>query len=85
MQLSKDNTEMQDYISALINQIPTSTERFCENNFVNAIISHYASLCNINNIEFTHNIIVPEIIDQSKNIRISMRLERLGRTSFLMN
>ena len=66
MQLSKDNEEMQDYISSLINKIPTSSERFCENDFVNAIISHYASLCNVKNIEFNHNIIVPEINDQSK-------------------
>ena len=58
--LSGDNIALQEYIATLIKRIPMSKERFCENNIVNSIISHYASLCDKNNIAFTANLVVPE-------------------------
>ena len=63
--LSNDNKALQEYIATLINNIPSGKERFCENNIVNSIISHYASLCDKNEIDFTAQLVVPETNSQS--------------------
>ena len=67
MELSQDNEELQAYLLTLMEKIPTAKERFCENDVVNAIISHYASLCKMNAITFTSYLIIPNAREQSTN------------------
>lgn len=62
-QLSGDNKALQDYLSTLMEKIPTSAGYYCENTVVNSIISHYASKCNDLNITFTSKLVVPETQD----------------------
>ena len=67
MELSEGNKELEDYISVLIEKIPSKLDRYCENEIVNAIISHYAHLCESENIEFKSLLTVPFKDDTSLN------------------
>ena len=54
-----DNQPLQDYLNELIEQIPKSEERFCENTIVNSIISHYVSICKNTKIDLSLHLVVP--------------------------
>lgn len=54
-----DSPELQNYIDSLINQIPARTAVFCENRAVNAILSHYDSICQDHGIQLKTNLTVP--------------------------
>ena len=43
---SPDNTELQNYLQSLMDNIPTSQKVFCQNHAVNAILAHYDAICN---------------------------------------
>ena len=59
-EFSQDNPALQEYLNSLIEQVPKADEHFCENDIVNSVISHYASLCKKSNIRFTTKIDMPE-------------------------
>ncbi|MDD3252806.1 MAG: GHKL domain-containing protein [Lachnospiraceae bacterium] len=59
-----DNEKLNDYISSLIEQVPSSPKSYCENPAVNAIVSRYASICEKNGIDCTINLTVPEHNEQ---------------------
>ena len=56
----KDNTELQNYLQALTDNIPASSKTFCENRAVNSIISHYDALCKQEGIHLSLHLTVPE-------------------------
>lgn len=59
MELAGDNPELQQYIQNLTDQIPQASKAFCENRMVNAILSHYASICRDKGIELKLQMAVP--------------------------
>ena len=67
MELSEGNKELQEYLSTLMEKIPSKKEHYCENEIVNAIVSHYAYLCESNDIQFDSNLTVPSQKDVSLN------------------
>ena len=64
--LSEDNVPLQNYLNNLMQKIPLSREHFCENDVVNAVIAHYASICERDGIRLTCKLIVP--ITDSRSI-----------------
>ena len=44
-----DNPRLSEYIAALIRDIPTAVQDYCENPTVNAVVSHYAA-----SVSYTH-------------------------------
>ena len=56
------NDKVAEYIDQIIEAIPQKTEQFCENNAVNAIISHYNSICCDKGISVTLHLDVPSEI-----------------------
>lgn len=50
---------LREYITALIRDIPTAVQDYCENPTVNAIVSHYASRCQRDGIAFSARLTVP--------------------------
>ena len=59
------NVKLDHYLDSLIESIPKSKINFCENTLVNAIISHYNTICMEKSIEFSSSLIVPETKDSS--------------------
>ena len=57
---SDESQELQDYLDSLMDNIPTASRRFCENQAVNAIVSHYATVCRQKGIELTLDLTIPE-------------------------
>lgn len=55
-----DNVKLQEYISTVVDKIPKKKETYCENSIVNAVISHFASECEMHNIQFNAELIVPD-------------------------
>ena len=55
-----DNQKLTDYIDTLIADIPAAQESYCDNLAVNAVVSHYASLCKKNEIDCTIHLTVPQ-------------------------
>ncbi len=53
------NPMLREYITALIRDIPTAVQDYCENPTVNAIVSHYASRCQRDGIAFSARLTVP--------------------------
>ena len=78
-ELSKNKEIMLDYIHTLIEQVPPADYRFCENEIVNAVVSHYAILCKEKNITYEYKLDIPEtnssIIDSSLCAIVSNLLE----------
>ena len=54
-----ENPNLTAYISALIRDIPTAVQDYCENSTVNAVVSHYAARCQQEGIAFTARLTVP--------------------------
>ena len=40
-----DNGPLRQYLDGLLNAIPAVPQTYCENQTVNAVVSHYAALC----------------------------------------
>ena len=57
---NKNDTELQEYLNTIIEKIPAPNKRFCENNIVNAIVLHYAFICDKIGCDFTCELSVPE-------------------------
>ena len=56
-----DVEKLQEYLSTMIDTIPALPEVFCENEAVNAVVSHYGTLCRQQGAEFTAQLRVPPI------------------------
>ena len=56
----EESTELQEYLKTLMDGIPTAAKRYCENQAVNAIVSHYVTICSQKNIALTLDLTVPE-------------------------
>lgn len=56
-----DVKKLREYLSTLIDSIPALPEVFCENEAVNAVVSHYGTLCRQQGAEFTAQLHVPSI------------------------
>ncbi len=54
------NEKLSQYLDSLIQNIPTSYKKYCENKAVSAILSHYAAICEEEQISFESRLIVPE-------------------------
>lgn len=55
------NEKLKDYLDTLSKNIPDIHINYCENIAVNAVISHYATICKQENIDFSTKLIVPEM------------------------
>ena len=55
----EENVDLRDYLDTLIEQIPKSEQKFCENSIVNSVISHYHTICQSRGIELEMNLVVP--------------------------
>ena len=57
---SEGRTEaLMRYIDTVIDQIPGAVRTYCESPSINAVVSHYASLCAQEGIEFSARIVLP--------------------------
>lgn len=54
-----ENPRLSEYITALIRDIPSAVQDYCENPTVNAVISHYAARCQQEGITFATRLTVP--------------------------
>lgn len=61
----KDSQELQTYLNSLMEQIPKSSTPYCANPIVNAVISHFASVCESQNIQLTCTLDVPSLDNQT--------------------
>ena len=62
---NEDNEKLQSYLSELIDDIPKKNEEYCENSAVNAVVSHFAAICEKKQIKLSLNLAVPE---DNKNV-----------------
>ena len=76
-ELSRDNPALQDYLSALMEQLPQARERFCENTVVNAVIAHYASRCEQTDIAFSCRLVVPDTGSQATDSKLCVIFSNL--------
>lgn len=60
----EDNAPLRQYIEELIQAIPVSPQIYCGNQAVNAIVSHYAALCEEQNVQTDIRITVPAHMEQ---------------------
>lgn len=68
----RGNEELNDYLDTLSKNIPSAHISYCENIPVNAILSHYAAICDEEKIEFHTKLIVPEISKTSVSSDLSI-------------
>ncbi len=61
-----DTAPLNEYLSTVIAQVPTAPMFYCTNVTINAIISHYATLCAREEIDFTIDLVLP---DQSEAVQ----------------
>lgn len=54
-----ENPQLTEYISTLIQNIPTAVKEYCENPTVSAVVSHYAAHCQSEGIDFSARLTVP--------------------------
>lgn len=59
-----DNPKLKEYIDSLLNAIPTAPQVYCENQAVNAIVSHYAALYRKQSVEGDIRLVVPAKTEQ---------------------
>ena len=60
----EENQTLTAYIDGLVKNIPAAPKVYCENQAVNAIVSHYAACCQEQDIDFTAHITVPARTEQ---------------------
>ncbi len=66
-ELSEEKEKLQEYLSTIINKLPKARERYCENIIVNAVISHYATVCEQKEIAFTARLTVPHTKNKTRD------------------
>lgn len=59
-----DHPQLNEYINDLLDAIPAAPQVFCENQAVNAIVSHYAALCRERSVEADIHLTVPVKTEQ---------------------
>lgn len=57
---NEDNEKLQSYLMELLDDIPKKNVVYCENNAVNAVVSHFAAMCEEKNIKLELHLAVPE-------------------------
>ena len=62
--VGEDNAPLKEYIDGLIEDIPKGPQYYCENQAVNAVVSHYAALCKEHGVELTVRLDVPADTEQ---------------------
>ena len=82
MELSDGNKMLEEYLSTLIDNIPPKREQYCQNNIVNAILSHYAALYESENIEFTTVLDIPDLEDISINTDLCVIISNMLENAF---
>lgn len=60
----KDDARLKQYIDELLDAIPAAPQAYCENQAVNAIVSHYAALCRERGVEADIRLVVPAKTEQ---------------------
>ena len=60
-----DNGPLRQYLDGLLNAIPAVPQTYCENQTVNAVVSHYAALCRERRVEADIHLSVPARTEQS--------------------
>lgn len=60
----EDNSQLEAYIDSLLDAIPTAPQVYCANQTVNAIVSHYAALCQDQGVEAEIRLVVPAKTEQ---------------------
>ena len=60
----EDNAPLRAYLDDLLDAIPAAPQIYCENQAVNAIISHYAALCREQGVEADIRLTVPGKTEQ---------------------
>ena len=73
----ESNVKLQEYLKELIGQIPPAKARFCENDIVNSVLSHYASLCEQKKINFSAKLDVPELDNLSTDSNLCVIFSNL--------
>lgn len=66
----EDNAPLRQYIDELFQGIPAAPKNYCENQTVNAVVSHYAALCEEQNVEADIRITVPAQRKQMSDIEL---------------
>lgn len=63
----EEHDELSKYLDSLLQKIPAAPILYCENETVNAVISHYATLCEQHHIKFSTKLVIPPSTDQTFN------------------
>lgn len=66
----EDNPPLRQYIETLVQAIPVAPAAYCENQAVNAIVSHYAARCEEQNIAADIHITVPAHTEQASDAEL---------------
>lgn len=56
-----ENEALENYLNSLIANVPQLQNSYCENKAINAIVSHYASICTSHDIPIEIRLVCPEI------------------------
>ena len=64
------NPQLSKYINDLLDTIPAAPQAYCENQAVNAIVSHYAALCREQGIETDIRLSVPTRTEQTTDAEL---------------
>ena len=64
------NPQLSKYIDDLLDTIPAAPQEYCENQAVNAIVSHYAALCREQGIETDIRLSVPTRTEQTTDAEL---------------
>lgn len=65
-----DNPKLNQYLNTLLEQVPESIRTYCENPAVNALVSHYAAVCEREKIACACSLMVPAQQDQAMDIAL---------------
>ena len=63
--LEEGDDKLMDYLNSIIDNIPQGRMHYCDNGIVDAMVSHFAGICQHNNIDFSAKLVVPETGSQS--------------------
>ena len=72
-ELSDGGSEkLNDYLDTLSKNIPSVHISYCENKAINAVISHYAAICDEEKVNFNAKLIMPEMSNTSLNSELAI-------------
>ncbi|MFI3236909.1 MAG: GHKL domain-containing protein [Lachnospiraceae bacterium] len=63
----KDTSQLQEYLNTIINNIPSEQIFYCQNIAINAILSHYSTICEQRDITLTIDVTIPTHSNTSLN------------------